>query len=280
MADINDVLAGTAPEGYTEITGIYDCATQTPMKLNMDGTYDAVDGWDDPETPPPDPTFTQGVKWMHEAEGDDPVFAPTINTAFGRAFDYLEVYLAGMGLSIVSRDATYSSLGGSPPNYRWGYVRTSGSGNVSTSTTVFGSPCSPTEGSEECPIEAPASNDPWPEDPERDYQIAFKDGQLEVSQYDSNALDEGPLNSRTFCYDAPDGEGGLVTKTGGISTDGENGAPSGGASVYETDEQGNPKPDTIQQYNPIGEFIPPDLVQGSDFWTQERDALLRYRPLN
>lgn len=289
MADINDVLNGTAGDAYTEITGAYDCATGTPITFNMDGTYKPVDGWEDPETPPPIDGWEQGFYWryyqtwwlgagvagfassfeamMHFVNRADSV-SKDLNPAWGYAEIGPLVNVTTSGNGILAHWYEY---------YYIGRYADSPTDIITSQREMSKFPCDPDyDGSDPrmlstCSTTAP-TEDQWPEG-NPDYQLSFRNGQFEVSEYDPNALDPaGSLNTKSFCYDAPDGQGGIVTKTGEASTDPANGAPSGGASIYETDEQGNPKPDTVQAFTENGIVIPPDLIPGSDFWDVDTAA--------
>lgn len=46
------------------LSDIYDCETGKKLNIGLDGTYKLPEGWEDPNHPPDDPSFTLGMYWL------------------------------------------------------------------------------------------------------------------------------------------------------------------------------------------------------------------------
>lgn len=174
------------------LEGLYDCKTNAKYDVRFDGQYPDVDGWDDPETPPVDSTYTEGKYWKTD---DYSSFGTTVAEAANGVIATKKIwglsscptpeYYAGYEYTGIADEGEYINC-----NYEFNGNQYYGGSWTRVSQHDCGSStedyCNPTE--------PPVSEECWPSDGRLD--IAFIDGVWQKSEYDCN--DDIAWEERSF----------------------------------------------------------------------------------
>lgn len=251
------------PGAMTSMTNMTDCNDKN-LKVRFDGEYAPPDGWEDPDSPPIDPTFVSGESWVFNQDAG-------ISFAFataGEAESVAAAFIEGGGntndfyISFKEWTSGWYLVGGDA--YNRTYLQNTSLGGVGLFTVgVQRYACSNSfvSNSEngyttEICLSATGESTQWPIDEK--YDLSLVDGSFKPNQYDSEAPENAGGSSVDIKYGAS-GTGRITaTAQGGYmvyATTGCGGAATGTVKVYNKDgtfaAAGNATQTFIDQYLPV-----------------------------
>lgn len=219
------------------LTGLKDCATGNPVEVRFDGQFTAPDGWDDPSTPPIDPTYESGYSWSYSSLSNHPEYSTSSAAkAAGAAFagdisawnewtsDWVLYESSGPGSTVGGR--TWVQI----DSYRRSYINPAYPEYVNYKSYVIYKMECPGLGFSAC---NPSPDDilltEWPFDKPMQLSYNAETGKYETNPYDSNVTTAyaQPVNSFSLCnengdtiksYAQANGGQALMNETTGIAT--------------------------------------------------------------